>query len=161
MDRAETTRARALDDAVRPAAWAVSLSTAALGAAVTGCLVLGALAVHRHDLAPQLLAVVALVPLALGDVVGPLPAAAGALVRGAHAAARLRPLLQAPPAGSPRPVAEVTPDPLEEITPQPGARVSTAPRAGGHPTVRPPAATAHHATHGAQRARAELRLAGP
>ena len=133
VDRAETTRARALDDAVRPAALAVSVSTAALGAAATGCLVLGALAVHQQHLAPQLLAVVALVPLALGDVVGPLPAAAGALVRGSLAAARLRPLLHAPPAVTPQPPAHVT-DPDAPDTAPSGPR----------------AATHHHAAPGAR-----------
>ena len=96
----EAARARALDDAARPAAWAAAVSTAATGAAVVGSLFVGATAVNDRSMAPVLLALVTLTPLALVEVVASLPAAAAAMVRGSHAARRLAPLLLAAPAST-------------------------------------------------------------
>ena len=103
--RAEASRARALDDAARPAAWSAALSTAAMGAAVVACLYVGAAAVAGARLAPVMLAVVTLTPLAMVEVVGPLPAAAAAIVRARLAAQRLRPLLYPTPQASSPPAA--------------------------------------------------------
>ena len=96
----EAARGRALDSAARPAAWAAAVSTAATGSAVVGSLVVGAAAVRDNTMAPVLLALVTLMPLAMVEVVASLPAAAAALVRGSHAARRLAPLLLAAPAAT-------------------------------------------------------------
>ncbi|GAA4361825.1 thiol reductant ABC exporter subunit CydC [Angustibacter luteus] len=96
--QAEQQRAQALDRASRPAAWSAALSSLSCGAAVITGLVVGAEAVRDGDLGRVWLAVVTLVPLALADVVSPLPAAATVLVRGSLASGRLAPLLQADPA---------------------------------------------------------------
>jgi ATP-binding cassette subfamily C protein CydC len=92
-------RARELDRAARPAAVAALLSTTAAGAAVLGCLLLGAQAVRDGELSPVMLAVVTLVPLAAAEITATLPAAAVTLVRARVAAGRLAELLDAPPAG--------------------------------------------------------------
>ena len=96
----EAARARALDEASGPAAWAAAVSSAATGSAVVGSLLVGAAAVGDRTMAPVMLALVTLTPLALVEVVASLPAAAAALVRGAHAASRLAPLLRAAPAST-------------------------------------------------------------
>lgn len=96
----EAARARALDDASRPAAWAAAVSSAATGSAVVGSLLVGAAAVGDRTMAPVMLALVTLTPLALVEVVASLPAAAAALVRAGHAARRLAPLLLAAPASA-------------------------------------------------------------
>jgi ATP-binding cassette subfamily C protein CydC len=91
-------RARELDRAARPAAVAAFLATTSAGAAVLGCLLLGAQAVRAGDLSPVMLAVVTLVPLAAAEITVTLPAAAVTLVRARVAAGRLTELLGAPPA---------------------------------------------------------------
>jgi ATP-binding cassette, subfamily C, bacterial CydC len=101
-------RGRELDRAARPAAAAAFLATAATGAAVLGCLLLGAQAVRAGDLPPVMLAVVTLLPLAAAEITATLPAAAITLVRARVAAGRLTELLDAPPAGEPDPLP--TPD---------------------------------------------------
>ena len=98
--RAEASRARALDEAARPGAWSAAVSTAAMGAAVVACLYVGAAAVAGDRLAPVMLALVTLTPLAMVEVVAPLPAAAAAIVRARLAAQRLRPLLWPTPQAS-------------------------------------------------------------
>jgi ATP-binding cassette subfamily C protein CydC len=98
--RVEAVRARALDDAARPGAWAAAMSTAAMGSAVVGCLVVASATVHDNRLAPVMLALVTLTPLAMVEVVASLPAAAAAVVRGGLAAQRLQPLLLAAPESS-------------------------------------------------------------
>jgi ATP-binding cassette subfamily C protein CydC len=95
---ADGRRGRALDVAARPAAHAAALQSAAIGLAVAASLLVGARAVATDRLSPVLLAVLALVPMALADVLGPLPAAAGVLVRASLAAQRLQPLLAVAPA---------------------------------------------------------------
>jgi ATP-binding cassette, subfamily C, bacterial CydC len=97
-------RGRELDRAARPAAVAAFLATASAGAAVLGCLLLGAQALRAGDLRPVMLAVVTLLPLAATEITATLPAAAVALVRARVAAGRLTELLDAPPAGEPDPL---------------------------------------------------------
>jgi ATP-binding cassette subfamily C protein CydC len=95
--RTDGIRSRAVDDAARPGAFSAAVSTLAMGAAAVGCLVVGAAAVNDAELAPVLLALTALAPLAMVESVGGLPAAATAVVRARHAAYRLMPLLHAAP----------------------------------------------------------------
>ena len=95
--RTDAVRSLALDRAARPGAFSAAVSTLATGAAAVGCLVVGAAAVTDGELAPVLLALTALTPLAMVETVGALPAAATAVVRGRRAAHRLAPLLHAAP----------------------------------------------------------------
>jgi ATP-binding cassette subfamily C protein CydC len=97
-------RTRELDRAARPAAAAAFLATGAAGAAVLGCLLLGARAVEAGALSPVMLAVVTLLPLAAAEITATLPAAAVTLVRARVAAGRLAELLDAPPAVAPEPL---------------------------------------------------------
>ncbi|MGN6302757.1 MAG: thiol reductant ABC exporter subunit CydC [Angustibacter sp.] len=97
---ADAVRRRELDRAARPAAWAATLSSVLTGVAVVGALVVGSAATASGRLDGVLLAVVTLTPLALVEVVAPLPAAAVAVVRARGAAERLTALLDAPPAHS-------------------------------------------------------------
>jgi len=81
----------------------VGLNTALQGAAVVACLVAGISAVADGRLAPVWLAVVALLPLAVYDVVSTLPASALAYQRVRGSAERLAEVLQAPdPVHEPR-----------------------------------------------------------
>jgi len=96
LGRNEIVRSDALDDAARPGAWAAAASSTATGAALVGCLVVGATAVRAGSLPPVMLAVVVLTPLAMVEVVAALPAAASAVARASAAAQRLWPLLTAP-----------------------------------------------------------------
>lgn len=100
-DQVEARRVAALDAAARPGATAAALSSAAMGTTVLACLLVGGLAVATGGLSPVLLAVLTLTPLAMVEVVAPLPAAAAAIVRGRRAARRLRPLLFPTPQASP------------------------------------------------------------
>lgn len=93
-------RGRELDRAARPGAWAAALSSALTGLAVVGALAVGSAATASGRLDGVLLAVVTLTPLALVEVVAPLPAAAVAVVRARGAAERLAALLDAPAAHS-------------------------------------------------------------
>jgi ATP-binding cassette, subfamily C, bacterial CydC len=95
---ADAQLAHGLDRAARPASWASAVSTAAMAAAMLSCLVTGTAAVHDGRVAPVMLAVLVLIPMALAEVVGPLPAAAAGLVRAGVAASRIAELLDAPPA---------------------------------------------------------------
>lgn len=99
-----------LDAAGRPAAWAGAIGSAATGLAVLGALATGSLAVAQGHLPGVLLAVLALTPLAVVEVVVGLPAAAVAVVRAGGAAARVLELLDAPAAPS-GPGAAVGPGP--------------------------------------------------
>ncbi|MGN6610841.1 MAG: ATP-binding cassette domain-containing protein, partial [Angustibacter sp.] len=74
-----------------------ALSSALTGLAVVGALAVGSAATASGRLDGVLLAVVTLTPLALVEVVAPLPAAAVAVVRARGAAERLTALLDAPP----------------------------------------------------------------
>ncbi len=94
-----------LDRAARPAAVGAGLGTAALSAGLLGCLVLGVQAVSAGHLAPVMLAVVILLPLAAAEVVTGLPAAAVVLVRADAAARRVSSLLVSPPARPDAPAA--------------------------------------------------------
>ncbi len=96
----DSRRRRELDRAARPGAWAAALSSALTGLAVVGALVVGSAATVSGRLDGVLLAVVTLTPLALVEVVSPLPAAAVAVVRARGAAERLTALLDAPLAHS-------------------------------------------------------------
>jgi ATP-binding cassette subfamily C protein CydC len=98
LERTDQALNRGQDRAARPAAWSAALSTASMLAAVIGCLAVGVQAVSAGRLAPVLLAVVTLVPLAVAEVVAALPAAAASLVRSHAAAERVVQLLDAPPA---------------------------------------------------------------
>jgi ATP-binding cassette subfamily C protein CydC len=98
LGQAETELTRALDRAARPAAWAAVMSSTAMGAAVVGCLALGATAVADGRLRPVLLAVITLVSLAAAEMVAGLPTAAAALVRARSAAERIAVQLDSPPA---------------------------------------------------------------
>ena len=81
----------------------VGLNTALQGAAVVACLVAGISAVADGRLAPVWLAVVALLPLAVYDVVSTLPASALAYQRVRGSAERVAEVLQAPdPVHEPR-----------------------------------------------------------
>ena len=91
----ERTLASELDAASRPAAAGALVATLGTGGAVLGCLAAGVAATSSGLLDPVLLAVVVLVALGTGEAVAPLPAAAVALVRGRHAAARICELLDA------------------------------------------------------------------
>lgn len=95
-----------LDTAGRPAAWAAAVSSLATGLAVLGALTTGSLAVAQGQLPGVLLAVLALTPLAVVEVVAGLPAAAVAVVRAGYAATRVLELLDAPaePSGPTTPV---------------------------------------------------------
>jgi ATP-binding cassette subfamily C protein CydC len=90
--------ARRLDRAARPTAGAAVLSTAATGLTMVAALLLGVQALQAGRLAPVLLAVVTLTPLAVAEAVAGLPAAATGLVRARAAAERVLALLDAPPA---------------------------------------------------------------
>ena len=68
-----------------------------MGAAVVSSLVVVAAAVNDQALAPVLLALITLTPLAMVETVGALPGAATAVVRGRRAARRVMPLLHAAP----------------------------------------------------------------
>jgi ATP-binding cassette, subfamily C, bacterial CydC len=96
LERAEGSLNRGLERAARPAAWSAALGTAAMLATVVGCLAVGIQAVSDGRLAPVLLAVVTLVPLAVVEVVAGLPAAAAGLVRACAAAERVVELIDAP-----------------------------------------------------------------
>lgn len=98
LARLERGLARDLDAAARPAAWAAGLASLATGAAVVGCLLLGVTATASGALAPVMLAVVTLIPLAAAETVIALPGAATTLVRARAAATRVTELLDAPPA---------------------------------------------------------------
>jgi ATP-binding cassette subfamily C protein CydC len=87
--------ARRLDNARGPAAAAAALGTAATGLAMTAALLLGVQALSSDRLAPVLLAVVTLTPLAAAEAVAALPAAATGLVRARAAAERVLVLLDA------------------------------------------------------------------
>jgi ATP-binding cassette subfamily C protein CydC len=88
----------AQDRAARPAGWAATLSSAAMGLGLVGCLLAGIDAENHGRLSPVLLAVVTLIPLAVAEVVAGLPAAAVGLVRARAAAERIVALLDAPAA---------------------------------------------------------------
>jgi ATP-binding cassette subfamily C protein CydC len=107
--------ARHLDRAARPAAGAAVLSTAATGLAMVAALLLALQALESGRLAPVLLAVVTLTPLAAAEAVAGLPAAAAGLVRARAAAERVVALLDAPPAADAPP----TPEPLRPRGTQP------------------------------------------
>ncbi len=96
----DTRRRGELDRAARPGSGAAALSSLLTGLAVVGALATAAAAVSSGRLDGVLLAVAALTPLALVEVVSPLPAAAVAVVRARGAAERLAELLDAPPAHS-------------------------------------------------------------
>ena len=96
----DSRRRHELDRAARPGAWAAGLSSALTGLAVVGALVVGSAATASGRISGVLLAVVTLTPLALVEVVAPLPAAAVAVVRARGAAERLVALLDAPQAHS-------------------------------------------------------------
>jgi ATP-binding cassette, subfamily C, bacterial CydC len=93
-------RFREVDRAAAPAAPAGALNVLLTGLAVLAALVLGIGAVREGVLAPVLLAVVTLTPLAAAEAISGLPAAATGLVRCRAAAERLLPLLQAPAAAA-------------------------------------------------------------
>jgi ATP-binding cassette subfamily C protein CydC len=98
VERADECLSRGLDRAARPAAWSAALGTASMLATVVGCLLVGVQAVSAGRMAPVLLAVVTLVPLAVAEVMATLPAAAVGLVRAGAAAERVAELLDAVPA---------------------------------------------------------------
>lgn len=100
LREADARRRRELDRAARPGAWAAALSSVLTGLAVVGALAVGSAATASGRIDGVLLAVVTLTPLALVEVVAPLPAAAVAVVRARGAAERLTALLDAPPAHS-------------------------------------------------------------
>ncbi|MFI7585488.1 thiol reductant ABC exporter subunit CydC [Spongisporangium articulatum] len=104
-----------LDRAARPAALAAGLVTAATGLTVLGSLVLGVQAVDAGRLAPVMLAVVTLLPLAAVEITAGLPASAVALVRGHVAAERVAPLLERPSSSQTR--QDVGPGPTERHSP--------------------------------------------
>ena len=92
--RAELARSqRALDDSLDLATAPVSVAAAGqvlgVGLAVVGAVLLGAPAVHGEQLAPVMLAVLALVPLAASELTVTLPTAAVEIVAGRRAAQRL------------------------------------------------------------------------
>jgi len=101
LAEADESLSRGLDRAARPAAGSAALGTAAMLSAMLGCLVVGIQAVNDGRLAPVLLAVVTLVPLAVAEAVAALPEAAAGLVRAYSAAGRVADLLEAPPARAP------------------------------------------------------------
>jgi ATP-binding cassette subfamily C protein CydC len=84
-----------LDRAAGPAAAATTLSTTATGLAMAAALLLGVRALDAGQLAPVLLAVVTLTPLAAAEAVIALPAAATGLVKARAAAERVLALLDA------------------------------------------------------------------
>ena len=90
--------ARRLDRAARPAALAAGLGTLVTGLAMVAALALGVAALGSGRLAPVLLAVITLTPLAAAEAVSALPAAAVGLVRARAAAERVLFLLDAAPA---------------------------------------------------------------
>ena len=90
--------ARRLARAARPAALAAGLGTLVTGLAMVAALALGVAALGSGRLAPVLLAVVTLTPLAAAEAVSALPAAAVGLVRARAAAERVLFLLDAAPA---------------------------------------------------------------
>ncbi len=81
--------------AARRAGMGVGLASAALGIAILAGLLLVGPAVHRGQVSGPVLAVLALLPLALGEVVQALPAAVQQLARGRAAAGRLLAVLDA------------------------------------------------------------------
>jgi thiol reductant ABC exporter CydC subunit len=85
-----------LDRAARIKGLGAVAVTLATGGALWCALVLGVPAVRSGALAPVLLAVVVLVPLALADVLAPLPATAAEMARSTGAAARVLDVLHAP-----------------------------------------------------------------
>lgn len=97
---AEARRARAADDAARPAAIGAAVQPAATGAAVLAALLLGIPATVSGTLAPVELAVVVLTPLAAFEAVAALPAAAVQVLRSRQAAARVMALLDAAEPGA-------------------------------------------------------------
>jgi ATP-binding cassette, subfamily C, bacterial CydC len=119
LEGAESRLSEALDRAARPAAWAAALGTTAMGAAVVGCLALGADAVADGRLRPVLLAVVTLVPLAVVEVVSGLPGAAAVLVRARAAAERIVALLDSPAAQPELDLGSAAPAARAEVRPCP------------------------------------------
>ncbi len=101
---------RALDSAARIRGVGAAAVTFTTGAALWGALVLGVPAVRDGSLPAVLLAVVVLVPLALADILAPLPLAAAELTRAGGAAARVVAVLD-----TPDPIAEpAAPAPLPD-----------------------------------------------
>ena len=106
LDTLDAELTRRLDRAARPAALAAGLGTLVTGLAMVSALALGIRALGTGvlgaapggGLAPVLLAVVALTPLAAAEAVSALPQAAVGLVRARAAAERVLALLDAPPA---------------------------------------------------------------
>ena len=86
---------------------AAGLMTALLGIAVTGALLIGTPAVREGRLAPVMLAVVALLPIALFDVLSTLPSAALALQRLRGSTDRIAEIVTAAP---------LVPDPAQPST---------------------------------------------
>jgi ATP-binding cassette subfamily C protein CydC len=92
---------RRLDRAARPAAAAAGLGTLITGLSMVAALVLGLQALRPGGgLAPVLLAVVTLTPLAAAEAMATLPAAATGLVRARTSAERVLALLEAPVSSS-------------------------------------------------------------
>ncbi len=106
----------ALDRAARPAAVAAVVTTLAGGAAMIGALILGVQATQDGRLAPVMLAVVALTPLAAAEAVAALPAAATGLVRARTAAIRVLELLDAAPDSPSSPDLPPAPDSPDSAT---------------------------------------------
>ncbi|HSN12094.1 MAG TPA: thiol reductant ABC exporter subunit CydC, partial [Propionibacteriaceae bacterium] len=80
-------------------AWAAAGQVVAAGAAVVAALWIGGAAVAAGDLAPRLLAVLVLTPLALHEVLGGLAQAAQTLTRAQAALGRVVEVLEAEPVG--------------------------------------------------------------
>ncbi|SPT52580.1 Probable multidrug resistance ABC transporter ATP-binding/permease protein YheH [Actinomyces bovis] len=91
---AEARLARSRDLAARPAAWAAILDQAGMAIAVVGSIILGVPAVTNGSLAPVMLAVTVLVPLAAFEANAALGPATVQLVRSAGAAQRVVELVE-------------------------------------------------------------------
>ncbi len=86
--------------------------TLGIGAALIGALVLGSAGVAAGSVPPVQLAVLALTPLALAEVIAAIPAALQVRARTRTALARVRQVIEAPPIGAgDRPAAGATDDP--------------------------------------------------
>ncbi len=103
LDRIEARSRQLAAGTARAGGLAAGVAVAAMGAAVWLAALAGVPAVAAGDLAPVLLAVVVLTPLALTDTVQAVGVAGGALHRAAAALRRLFAVLDTPPVTAPPP----------------------------------------------------------
>ncbi len=106
LDEVERRASRAAAGSARTGGLAAGTAVLAMGAAVVLALMFGVPAVAAGRLQPVLLAVVALTPLALADIVQSVGVAAATLRRSIAAAGRLAAVLATPPLVPSRPAAE-------------------------------------------------------